>query len=784
MSQHPSKSNHFIDDSKLPKVLKQHKLSEQDYKEIKAILGRIPNFLELGIFSAMWSEHCSYKSSRKYLKGLFVEATQVVQGPGENAGIIDLGDNLCAVFKMESHNHPSFIEPHAGAATGVGGIMRDVFTMGADLLASLNFLCFGDIESKSMKKLHTRLVSGVSEGIAHYGNCMGVPTIASKSLFEPCYNGNILVNAFSLGLVERDKIFYAKTTNAKNTNAKNTNESNSTIESPVIYVGSKTGKDGLGGAVMSSDSFGEDSKSLKPTVQIGDPFTEKLLLDACLEVFNKDLIIGIQDMGAAGLTSSSFEMASRSESGMRLDLDKVPMREEGMSPYDLMLSESQERMLLVAKAGKEEEVLKIFESYELSTAIIGKVTNTKSMELYWHGECVSSMPIAAVTENAPMLERALKHPDYLDKVASLDSSVYENLDLSECLKKLLSSPEIANKAYIYDQFDDSIKASTLKGCASLNDPVIALPRNMYKNANNASKALSMALRCYPRKNYLNPKEGVKQAILNAALGLAINSAKPLAITDCLNFGSPENPSVMWQFKESIEGIKEACIALDTPVVSGNVSLYNQSVSEEGSKDIYPTPSIVMVGLASDKTKVLPDHFVGESTTLCVIGDLEALQATSMESKFAGASLQKILREKVSGSLKSFDVSKHKAMVDFVLEATRSKLLLSALNVEEGGLAVAITKMAIKSQFGCMVKTSVVKEGFESINLFAENTPLVLCELSRTGEEALCELASKHHVPLSFIGVTSGEALISIDSINISLDEARTLYNKGFIDTLA
>ncbi|PAF50308.1 phosphoribosylformylglycinamidine synthase II [Helicobacter sp. 13S00401-1] len=774
MSQDTSKSNHFIDENSLPKVLKQHKLSMQDYEEIKKILGRTPNFLELGIFSAMWSEHCSYKSSKKFLKGLFEPLPHVVQGPGENAGIIDLGDNLCAVFKMESHNHPSFIEPHAGAATGVGGIMRDVFTMGADLLASLNFLCFGDIESKENKKLHTRLVNGVSEGIAHYGNCMGVPTIASKSLFEPCYNGNILVNAFSLGLVEKDRIFYAKTTN----------EDSSFQESPVIYVGSKTGKDGLGGAVMSSDSFGEDSKSLKPTVQIGDPFTEKLLLDACLEVFNKDLIVGIQDMGAAGLTSSSFEMAARSKSGMRLDLDKVPMREEGMSPYDLMLSESQERMLLVAKPGKEEEVLNIFKNYELATAIIGKVTDTKNMELYWHGECVSSMPIESVTDNAPLLDRPLKKPAYLDEVANLDSKDYEGLDLTACLKNLLSSPEIADKAYIYDQFDDSIKASTLKGCSSINDPVIALPRNMYKNEANAKKAISIALRAYPRKSYLNPKEGAKLALVNAALGLALNSAKPLAITDCLNFGNPEDPGVMWQFAESIKGIKEACTALKTPVVSGNVSLYNQSVEGKKSENIYPTPSIAMVGLIEDKDRVLPAHFVEESTTLCVIGDLEALHISSMESKFAGSSLQKILGLPVSGTFASFDLKASKAMVNFILEALEHKLLLSALSVEEGGLAVALSKMALKSHLGCMVKTSIVKDGFKALDLFAENIPLVLCELTHKDEEALCELASKHGMPVSFIGVTSGEALISIDSITLTLEEARKLYNEGFKKSLA
>ncbi|WP_457595468.1 phosphoribosylformylglycinamidine synthase subunit PurL, partial [Hydrogenimonas sp.] len=432
----------------MAEVLKAHKLSEEDYIHIKQILGREPNMVEIGIFSAMWSEHCSYKSSKKYLRGFPTEAPWVIQGPGENAGVIDIGDGYAAVFKMESHNHPSFIEPYQGAATGVGGILRDVFTMGARPVANLNALRFGRVRGDDESAAYQRhLVRGVVAGIGGYGNCMGVPTVGGETFFDDSYNGNILVNAFTLGIAKADEIFYGKAEG---------------IGNPVIYVGSKTGRDGLGGAVMSSDSFTEESKSLRPTVQVGDPFTEKLLLEACLELFKTDYVVGIQDMGAAGLTSSSFEMAGRSGSGMRMDLDKVPMREEGMTPYELMLSESQERMLICARKGTEEKIIEIFKKWELDCAVIGEVTDTGLMELYWHGEKVAEVPVDPVSEEAPVLDRPVARPKYLDEIADIDIDKYEIPTNQEAFETIVKSIEVVDKGWVYEQYDSMVQTNTVK----------------------------------------------------------------------------------------------------------------------------------------------------------------------------------------------------------------------------------------------------------------------------------------------------------------------------------
>ena len=509
----------------LHEILKKHKLSNEEYQEIKNILQREPNLLEIGVFSAMWSEHCSYKSSKKYLSGFPTKAPWVVQGPGENAGVIDITGGYSAVFKVESHNHPSFIEPYAGAATGVGGIMRDVFTMGARPVASLNAIRFGRIDKDDENaKLHKFLLKGVVRGIGGYGNCMGVPTIGGETSFESCYNGNILVNAFTLGIAKTDEIFYGRAQGLGN---------------PVIYVGSKTGRDGLGGAVMSSDSFDEESKSLRPTVQIGDPFSEKLLLEACLELFKKDLIIGIQDMGAAGLTSSSFEMAGRSGSGMVMHLDRVPMREEGMTPYELMLSESQERMLICAKKGLEQEVLKIFEKWEVPAAVIGEVTDSGVMELYWHGEKCAHIPIDPITEKAPVLDREVREPSY---IASLRAREYQpKIDSFEKLFcEMLGSIDVADKSFIYNQYDSMVQTNTIVGVGKGDGSTIRVKEN--------NTTLSMASHCPITYCYLNPKEGGKIAVAMAGRKCVSRGARPLAISDCLNFGNPTNPEVMWQYK--------------------------------------------------------------------------------------------------------------------------------------------------------------------------------------------------------------------------------------------
>ena len=524
-----------------------HSMTHEEYENTVKILGREPNYTEIGIISAMWSEHCSYKSSKKYLNGFPTKAPWVIQGPGENAGVIDIGDGYAAVFKMESHNHPSFIEPYQGAATGVGGILRDVFTMGARPIANMNSIRFASIEGDSdTAKKHRFLLRGVVDGIGGYGNCMGVPTIGGETTFEDCYAGNNLVNAFTLGLAKKDEIFLGVAEGTGN---------------PVMYVGSKTGRDGLGGAVMSSAAFDEDSESKRPTVQVGDPFTEKLLLEACLELFKEDLIIGIQDMGAAGLTSSSFEMAGRSGSGMRMDLDKVPAREENMTPYDFMLSESQERMLICAKKGCEQAVIDIFEKWELSVAVIGEVTDTGKMELYWHGEKCADIPIQPLSEEAPILDRPVAKPAYLEGIENI--TMEKQLSMTDIFDKLWSSLEVVDKSFIYNQYDSMVQTNTVKGPGKLDGSVIRIKET--------GKALAMSADCNTRYCYINPEMGSAAAVMEAGRNVAMTGARPLAITDCLNFGNPENPEVMWQFKYACEGIKTACKELNTPVIGGNVS---------------------------------------------------------------------------------------------------------------------------------------------------------------------------------------------------------------------
>ncbi|HIE35306.1 MAG TPA: phosphoribosylformylglycinamidine synthase subunit PurL, partial [Campylobacterales bacterium] len=607
----------------LQEILKAHKLNNDDYEHIKKILKREPNLVEIGIFSAMWSEHCSYKSSKKYLKNFPTKAPWVIQGPGENAGVIDIGDEIAAVFKMESHNHPSYIEPYQGAATGVGGILRDVFTMGARPVANLNALRFGDIKRDDKVGAHQRyLVRGVVEGIGDYGNCVGVPTIGGEVSFEECYNGNILVNAFTLGLCKKDEIFYGRAEGVGN---------------PVIYVGSKTGRDGLGGAVMSSDSFTQESKSLRPTVQVGDPFTEKLLLEACLELFKTDYVVGIQDMGAAGLTSSSFEMADRAGSGMKLYLDRVPMREEGMTPYELMLSESQERMLICAKKGSENKVIEIFKKWDLDAEVIGEVTSSGEMELYWYGEIVAKIPIAPVSNEAPVLDRPTKKPTYLEYIKEVSIDTVAHIDNQEAFEKLISSLEVVDKSWIYSQYDYMVQTNTIKHPGTLDASVIRVKEN--------KKAIAISSKCNPRYCYIDPKGGAAAAVMAAGRNVAMSGAKPLAITDCLNYGNPENPEVMWQFAKGTEGIKEACLALNTPVVSGNVSLYNET---EGVS-VYPTPTVVMVGLNESEDKVLPSSFQEENSIVYIIGETK--------KEFGGSLYLKELFNKIAGVLPTIDYKK-------------------------------------------------------------------------------------------------------------------------------
>ncbi|WP_300859612.1 phosphoribosylformylglycinamidine synthase subunit PurL [uncultured Helicobacter sp.] len=724
----------------IDEALKAHKLTQSDYEAIVKILKRPPNLIELGIFSAMWSEHCSYKSSKKYLQGFPTSAPWVVQGPGENAGIIDIGNNLCAVFKIESHNHPSFIEPHAGAATGVGGIMRDIFTMGARPVASLNSIRFGDInDNGALGRKHRYLLRGVVEGIGSYGNCMGVPTIGGEMSFESCYNGNILVNAFCLGLAKKNEIFYGRAEGVGN---------------PVIYVGSKTGRDGLGGAVMSSNSFSSQAKAMRSAVQVGDPFAEKLLLEACLELFKQDLIVGIQDMGAAGLTSSSFEMAGRSRSGMILHLDKVPMREAGMNPYELMLSESQERMLICAKKGCEERVLSIFEKWEIDAAIIGEVTKSGIMELFWEGEKCAEIPIAELNENMPVLDMPVRaKPPQTHKANHLET----HLNTQEIFLMLLGSVEIANKKWVYSQYDSSVQSNTITSAGSGDASMIRIK--------SSKVGISMSVDCNMRYCYLNPKNGAKIAVATSGRNSIVNGAKPLAISDCLNFGSPQNPEVMWAFKEVCEGIKEACKALNTPVVSGNVSLYNQS----DGIDIYPTPSIVSVGLIDDVSRVIPSSFQAQGNVIVLLGEAKA--------EFGGSLAQKLCEGRIYGCIPSIDLDKESALWNLMLEAVSLEILKAAKDIGEGGLAITLAQMALGNgehrPMGCNVHTSLPSQV-----LFAPSQSCIIVEIAVENFALLTQMAKKHKIPLHEIGCVGGDHFCC-DEINLSLQEISELYFTSF-----
>ncbi len=728
----------------IEEVLKSHKLSMDEYAHIKEILKREPNLVEIGIFSAMWSEHCSYKSSKKYLNGFPVSAPWVIQGPGENAGVIDAGEGIAAVFKMESHNHPSFIEPFQGAATGVGGILRDVFTMGARPVANLNSLRFGDIKGDSESAKYQRhLVRGVVEGIGSYGNCMGVPTIGGEISFDASYNGNILVNAFALGLVKKEDIFLGVAEGMGN---------------PVIYVGSKTGRDGLGGAVMSSDSFTEESKSLRPTVQVGDPFTEKLLLEACLELFKTDHVVGIQDMGAAGLTSSSFEMAGKTGAGMIMHLDKVPAREEGMTPYEFMLSESQERMLICAKKGSEQAIIDIYNKWGLDCAVIGEVTDTGRMELFWHGEKCADMPIAPVSEEAPILDRPTKRPAYLDAVNQKSLADFAKVANQEAFEKLLASLEIVDKAWVYDQYDSMVQTNTIKRPGSLDASVIRIKEN--------GRALAMSSDCNPRYCYIDPFKGAALAVVESGRNVAMSGARPLAITDCLNFGNPENPEVMWQFAQCCEGIKEACKELETPVVSGNVSLYN----ETNGVSVYPTPAIAMVGLNDDAGNVLTSSFKKAGNLLLLVG--------KTKGAFGGSLYIKELYGETCGTLEGIDYTAEARLWEFVIKANKKGLLQSAKDLSMGGIAIALAKMAALSNKG--VKAEIALDDPRWI--FDETQSRAIIEVAPEDAQKVAATARDLGLHIESLGEVTDEGF-RLNDVSMELSALQDVYFNQFAKTI-
>lgn len=653
-----------------PEVVAAHGLSPEEYEKVLHALGREPNMVELGIFSVMWSEHCSYKSSKRHLMKLPTKAPWVICGPGENAGVIDIGDGQAAIFKMESHNHPSYIEPYQGAATGVGGILRDVFTMGARPVANMNALRFGRPDHPKMK----HLVQGVVAGIGGYGNCVGVPTVGGETNFHQAYDGNILVNAMTVGVADTDKIFYCAATGLGN---------------PIVYVGSKTGRDGIHGATMASADFDEKSDEKRPTVQVGDPFTEKLLIEACLELMATDAIVAIQDMGAAGLTSSSVEMASKGGAGIRLNMNKVPCREEGMTPYEMMLSESQERMLMVLQPGKEAMAEAIFRKWELDFAVIGEVTDTGHMVLEFDGKVVCDIPLAPLADEAPLYDRPhLSLEDYKAwaKVAPL-GQVPESADLAADLLKLIAGPDLASRRWIWEQYDSQVGADTLQ--KSGGDAAVV-------RVHGTDKALAISTDCSPRYCYADPYEGGKQAVAETWRNICAVGATPLAITNCLNFANPQRPEIMAQIVEALRGMGDACRALDYPIVSGNVSLYNESKATGGGSAILPTPAIGGVGLMLDHEQMATIRFKAPGETIWLIGT---------QGSHLGQSLY--LREihgREDGPPPPVDLDTERHNGEMIRQLIADGEVSAVHDVSDGGLLVALAEMAMASGFGAKLDT--------------------------------------------------------------------------------
>ncbi|SFJ24558.1 phosphoribosylformylglycinamidine synthase [Sphingomonas sp. NFR04] len=645
-----------------PEIVAEHGLSPEEYDRVLKALGREPNLTELGIFSVMWSEHCSYKSSRIHLKKLPTTGPQVICGPGENAGVVDIGDGQAAIFKMESHNHPSYIEPYQGAATGVGGILRDVFTMGARPIANMNALRFGRPDHPKMK----HLIAGVVHGIGGYGNCVGVPTVGGEVNFHPAYDGNILVNAMTVGIADTDKIFYSAASGVGNS---------------IVYVGSKTGRDGIHGATMASADFGEDSEEKRPTVQVGDPFTEKLLIEACLELMASDAIVAIQDMGAAGLTSSSVEMASKGGVGIELIMDDVPQRETGMTPYEMMLSESQERMLMVLKPGREDFAQAIFRKWELDFAVIGHVTDTGRMVLKWKGDVVCDIPLAPLADDAPLYDRphvpTPKQPEL--------QNVPECTDPAADLVKLMGSPDIASRRWIWEQYDHMVGGDTVQRPGG--DAAVV-------RVHGTTKGLAITTDCTPRYCFADPVEGGKQAIAEAWRNLSAVGATPLAVTNCLNFANPQRPEIMGQIVGALEGMSEACRALDFPIVSGNVSLYNESKATGGGSAILPTPAIGAIGLLKDWQKNCTIAFKGTGDVIIAVGE---------RGGHLGQSIW--LREicgREEGPPPPVDLMMERRTGAFIRSAICGGAITACHDVADGGLAVAIAEMALASNIGAIL----------------------------------------------------------------------------------
>ena len=797
-----------------PETLRQHGLTSDEYEKIKQLLGgREPTITELGIFSVMWSEHCSYKSSRVHLKRLPTRSKLVLQGPGENAGIIDIGDGWACAFKIESHNHPSFIEPFQGATTGVGGILRDIFTMGARPVAVMDSLRFGPItgaKGVSQKDLHKNhsVLEGVVSGVASYGNCFGVPNLGGETKFEPCYSGNPLVNAFALGLVRKNEIFYAKAAGEGN---------------PVIYVGAKTGRDGIHGATMASEEFSEASEAKRPNVQVGDPFLEKLLLEACIEAMQTGAIVGIQDMGAAGLTCSTCEMGGRGGVGIEIELDRVPQRETGMTPYEIMLSESQERMLLVAEKGREGEVFRVFEKWGLDAVEIGRVTTDNKLRVLEHGKVVAEIPNPALTDDAPVYKRPMARweppvpremPEHIklgsvavrkghdfsratrvdqesaalaaegrgpqglkpsssgasdgtaEAVPFPNSSDGGAIDLTHSLQKLLASPNICGKRWVWQQYDHMVQTNTVEAPGAGDAGVIRIK--------GSNRGLAMALDGNGRWCYLDPRLGAMHAVAEAARKVACSGATPVAATNCLNFGNPEKPHIMWQFSQTIDGISKACEELEIPITGGNVSLYNETLGE----GIYPTPVLGVVGILEDVRKTAKMHFAAPGRTIVLLRAGEAGDITDAESEFGSSEYAKEILGALWGYPPQLDLEKEAGLHNAVIELVQQGLVDSTHDCSDGGIAVALAEKAFPKGVGARV--NLASGGlFAEFALFGEDASRILISCDPGNVARIKEVAEKHGAGAEVIGETIPERLeISLDGevvISTAVAELNAAY---------
>ncbi|MET3291749.1 UNVERIFIED_CONTAM: phosphoribosylformylglycinamidine synthase II [Brevibacillus sp. OAP136] len=735
MSQHKEPTSAQIAEQRLYREIG---LTDEEYQRVVDLLGRQPNWTETGLYSVMWSEHCSYKNSKPVLRRFPTKGPRVLQGPGEGAGIVDIGDNQAVVFKIESHNHPSAIEPYQGAATGVGGIIRDVFSMGARPVAMLNSLRFGELQSPRVKYLFENVVAG----IAGYGNCIGIPTVGGEVCFDPTYEGNPLVNAMCVGLINHDEIQKGV---AKG------------IGNPVIYVGASTGRDGIHGATFASEELTEESEKKRPAVQVGDPFMEKLLLEACLELIKSGAVVGIQDMGAAGLTSSSAEMASKAGNGIEMNLDLVPQREAGMSAYEMMLSESQERMLVVVEKGREEEVKAIFDKWGLHSAVVGRVTEDGRLRLLHKGEVVCDVPVDTLAEDAPVYHKPSAVPAYYEANANVDTTdLPQPADLNKTLVDVLKQPTVASKRWVYEQYDHIVRAGTAVKPGS--DAAVVVIRG-------TRKALAMTTDCNARYVYLDPQVGGAIAVAEAARNVVCSGAEPLAITDCLNFGSPEKPEVFWQFEKSAEGMSEACLALETPVIGGNVSFYN----ERSGDAIYPTPTVGMVGLIADVDDITTQEFKQAGDTIILLGDTYG--------ELGGSEYQKLALGKIAGRPPQIDLKKEAALQKLVLDAIRQGLVQSAHDLSEGGLAVALAESSFGKEIGATV--SLTTDLRDDVLLFSESQSRILISVKADQAEAVLALAKDRGVSAAAIGSTGGnEFKITINdraAVDASLAELKAAW---------